>query len=278
MRISPPTRNPRAASRLRSPRIARRAGYGSISGLGGDGGRLEHRRGVHPRRARGELRPPRPPSPPVRRPRRGRRPSRAPVRRERHPPRPSVARADARRASARPRRPPRVAHRDVRERVRRRDRLVRLQTPPELRARIARRLRVRRQSGHVRVPVRGGGVGPYGLRLAALYDIPNAIVVFAVSGAVFAIEQRNTQREARAKTGKHDDGGVYAGEWSAAARASRASACTITRAARRTRGVEQQRQGRLRGVPLREGRVVRGRVPAREFPRHGPEVHALGRG
>ena len=56
--------------------------------------------------------------------------------------------------------------------------------------------------------------GPAGLRLAALYDIPNAIVVFAVSGAVFAIEQRNTQREARAKTGKHDDGGVYAGEWS----------------------------------------------------------------
>ena len=50
--------------------------------------------------------------------------------------------------------------------------------------------------------------------LAALYDIPNAIVVFAVSGAVFAIEQRNTQREARAKTCKHDDGGVYAGEWS----------------------------------------------------------------
>ena len=56
--------------------------------------------------------------------------------------------------------------------------------------------------------------GADGLRLAALYDIPNALIVFGVSAAVFAAEQRETQRRARAQTGKHDDGGVYHGEWS----------------------------------------------------------------
>ena len=32
--------------------------------------------------------------------------------------------------------------------------------------------------------------GADGLRLAALYDIPNAIIVFGVSAAIFAAEQR----------------------------------------------------------------------------------------
>ena len=56
--------------------------------------------------------------------------------------------------------------------------------------------------------------GADGLRLAALYDIPNGLVVFGLAAGVFAAEQRNTLKQARAKSGKHDDGGVYEGEWS----------------------------------------------------------------
>lgn len=56
--------------------------------------------------------------------------------------------------------------------------------------------------------------GADGLRLAALYDIPNGIIVFGVAAGIFAAEQRNTTKEARSKSGKHDDGGVYEGEWS----------------------------------------------------------------
>lgn len=56
--------------------------------------------------------------------------------------------------------------------------------------------------------------GAQGLRLAALYDIPNGLVVFGVAAGIFAAEQRNSAREARSKSGKHDDGGVYEGEWS----------------------------------------------------------------
>ena len=56
--------------------------------------------------------------------------------------------------------------------------------------------------------------GAEGLRLAALYDIPNALVVFGVAAAIFAAEERNTIRDARKKNARHDDGGVYVGEWS----------------------------------------------------------------
>ena len=56
---------------------------------------------------------------------------------------------------------------------------------------------------------------PYaeGLRLAALFDIPNAILVFGLGAAIFAAEQRNTSSENRT----HADGGVYEGEWKAGA-------------------------------------------------------------
>ena len=55
--------------------------------------------------------------------------------------------------------------------------------------------------------------GPEGLRLAALYDIPNALIVFGIASAIFATEERNTRMEAKERSGKHDDGGVYEGEW-----------------------------------------------------------------
>jgi predicted permease len=55
--------------------------------------------------------------------------------------------------------------------------------------------------------------GPEGLRLAALYDIPNALIVFGVASAIFATEERNTRMEAKERSGKHQDGGVYEGEW-----------------------------------------------------------------
>ena len=41
--------------------------------------------------------------------------------------------------------------------------------------------------------------GAEGLRLAALYDVPNALVVFGAAAAVFAAEQREARREARAR-------------------------------------------------------------------------------
>ena len=56
--------------------------------------------------------------------------------------------------------------------------------------------------------------GAEGLRLAALYDVPNALVVFGAAAAVFAAEQREARREARGAAARHDDGGVYRGEWS----------------------------------------------------------------
>lgn len=56
--------------------------------------------------------------------------------------------------------------------------------------------------------------GAEGLRLAALYDVPNALVVFGAAAAVFASEQREAKREARGAAARHDDGGVYHGEWS----------------------------------------------------------------
>jgi predicted permease len=56
--------------------------------------------------------------------------------------------------------------------------------------------------------------GAEGLRLAALYDVPNALVVFGAAAAVFAAEQREAKREARGAAARHDDGGVYHGEWS----------------------------------------------------------------
>ena len=56
--------------------------------------------------------------------------------------------------------------------------------------------------------------GAEGLRLAALYDVPNALVVFGAAAAVFAAEQREARREARGAAARHDDGGVYHGEWS----------------------------------------------------------------
>ena len=56
--------------------------------------------------------------------------------------------------------------------------------------------------------------GAEGLRLAALYDVPNALAVFGAAAAVFAAEQREARREARGAAARHDDGGVYHGEWS----------------------------------------------------------------
>ena len=41
--------------------------------------------------------------------------------------------------------------------------------------------------------------GRGGLRLAALYDVPNALVVFGAAAAVFAAEQREARRERAAR-------------------------------------------------------------------------------
>ena len=56
--------------------------------------------------------------------------------------------------------------------------------------------------------------GVEGLRLAALYDVPNAAVVFGLGAYVFAKEQRNALADVRGAAARHDDGGVYHGEWS----------------------------------------------------------------
>ena len=56
--------------------------------------------------------------------------------------------------------------------------------------------------------------GMEGLRLAALFDVPNLVVVFALGAAVFAFHQRKARLHAKSAAARHDDGGVYHGEWS----------------------------------------------------------------
>ena len=48
-----------------------------------------------------------------------------------------------------------------------------------------------------------------GLALCAMWDAPNAVVVFGAAKAIFAAEQKNGD----ASRAVHDDGGIYDGEW-----------------------------------------------------------------
>ncbi len=51
--------------------------------------------------------------------------------------------------------------------------------------------------------------GAGGLALCAMWDAPNAVVVFGAAKAIFAAEQKNGD----ASRAVHDDGGIYDGEW-----------------------------------------------------------------
>ena len=51
--------------------------------------------------------------------------------------------------------------------------------------------------------------GVPGLALCAMWDAPNAVVVFGAAKAIFAAEQKN----GAASRAIHDDGGIYDGEW-----------------------------------------------------------------
>ena len=51
--------------------------------------------------------------------------------------------------------------------------------------------------------------GVPGLALCAMWDAPNAVVVFGAAKAIFAAEQKHGD----ASRAVHDDGGIYDGEW-----------------------------------------------------------------
>lgn len=51
--------------------------------------------------------------------------------------------------------------------------------------------------------------GMPGLAMCAMWDAPNAVVVFGAAKAIFAAEQKNGD----ASRAVHDDGGIYDGEW-----------------------------------------------------------------
>jgi len=54
--------------------------------------------------------------------------------------------------------------------------------------------------------------GSEGLRIATLYDLPNSIFVFVISSMVFSYE-RSKQKKGENVELKHDDGGIYSGEF-----------------------------------------------------------------
>ena len=54
--------------------------------------------------------------------------------------------------------------------------------------------------------------GSEGLRLATLYDLPNSIFVFVISAVVFSYERSKTRKSENIEL-RHDDGGMYSGEF-----------------------------------------------------------------
>ena len=54
--------------------------------------------------------------------------------------------------------------------------------------------------------------GSEGLRLATLYDLPNSVFVFIISAVVFSYERSKTRKSENVEL-RHDDGGMYSGEF-----------------------------------------------------------------
>ena len=98
--------------------------------------------------------------------------------------------------------------------------------------------------------------GAEGLRLAALYDVPNALVVFGAAAAVFAAEQREARREAG--RGAHTTAACTTAVVGDGREQARRGRVRVSQRLDVRGSVEQQPKGRSRSVPLRERGLVRG--------------------
>ena len=101
-----------------------------------------------------------------------------------------------------------------------------------------------------------------------MWDAPNAVVVFGAAKAIRRAEQKNEPSGA-----VHDDGGIYDGEW--LDKKKHGHGCYKYSSGSTYEG--QWRNNVKEGLGVctrRQGRLVRGRVQARNVRGHGHSVFA----